>query len=768
MLREYLVGFSACLVVVATGTLACSSDDSGKGSGATPTPTAGPKGQGGTYTGGDGATVPVEPNPPGMGGPDVGTRVGQLATGPKTALPVLPMLTNVVATQRDDSVGIDFDPVDDAVDYRVYPLPDDGDITVNADGSVTVKNAIYRCAGLRQMFDVANNKNAGPGTTPQSSDGTGVFTYDGNGYAWKTQVLDNPTLGYVFMTTASDRVPVYAVAGPTLENEVGWNESRNKIYTTDSAQRQKLVDKGWRDDGIVFYVPSAASDATVTVYGSQNDAAQAGKSYTQVTNSYFLEADVSKHAKDSTPPAPAFQVLKAATSDTKPLMAVIYNPTEPHVELAAGKERYNRAANQGPGPLWHLEWAGITKPVTLVVEALSSGCPFQGFLAPTHLEAPPHQTFFTLADLQQKSPTGEVFINGQYDGPDSAPMESDVHGVPQHGPSPLLKASTMSPVAVARSFVQVEPHPHAGADWDWYEGFDVGKDFGPVTKMPRSGDLCPVSAQPNYCGRWQSPTFDFSAYNIDGDQVQVLSYGYFMGQLWEAFDDNGSDVTGKVRFTALQTANVDSDPNKFLHATMSVDVVSTDRRYPQLIISDQPAPVQEGMENPNGNTLLFQAIQGPATRIELQAIHGLVNGHGWDVNNQAKNHVFVRPDTSQNAEYIIAQDPAIDHHMGQDRMTRFDVYVSSNRVYFFLDGLPSGCSRYPSGFSIGGKVTVTVGDVLYHEGAADELVCYYQKPYPFLHEHQCTQTKRHFDDIGFKSGVPPPAWNEAIYPCGAY
>ena len=106
--------------------------------------------------------------------------------------------------------------------------------------------------------------------------------------------------------------------------------------------------------------------------------------------------------------------------------------------------------------------------------------------------------------------------------------------------------------------------------------------------------------------------------------------------------------------------------------------------------------------------------------------------------------------------------------MGADRMTRFDVYVSSSRAYFFLDGAPAGCTLFPQGFSLAGPVTYTVGDVLYHEGAADELVCAYQKPFPFLHEHQCTETKRHFDDLGFKSGVSAPAWNEATFPCGAY
>ena len=46
----------------------------------------------------------------------------QLDAAPDNDLGPLPMLTNVTAVERDDSVGIDFDPVDNAVDYRVYVL----------------------------------------------------------------------------------------------------------------------------------------------------------------------------------------------------------------------------------------------------------------------------------------------------------------------------------------------------------------------------------------------------------------------------------------------------------------------------------------------------------------------------------------------------------------------------------------------------------------------------------------------------------------------
>jgi len=237
--------------------------------------------------------------------PDAGAVVGQLDGAPPTALPPLPALTNVVVTQRDDSVGIDFDPVDDAIDYRVYPLPGDSDITANADGAVTVKNAIYRCAGVRQTFDVANNLNSDGGLIPQSSDGTGLFTFDGNGYAWRTKVPANPTLGYVYVSPGAGRIPVYAVAGYTLERELGWSASRLKVYTTDATRRQTLIAGRWRDDGIAFYVPSAASSSTATIYASETAQPQAGKSYMQYVQYYFTAADMQAHAKDTTPPAPA-------------------------------------------------------------------------------------------------------------------------------------------------------------------------------------------------------------------------------------------------------------------------------------------------------------------------------------------------------------------------------------------------------------------------------------------------------------------------------
>jgi hypothetical protein len=489
----------------------------------------------------------------------------------------------------------------------------------------------------------------------------------------------------------------------------------------------------------------------------------------QHTQSYFLSAGMAAHAMDPTPPAPAFEVLTSAAAGTVPLQVVTYTSDQVHDELTVGTERYKRALYQGDGPTWHLEWAGLTQPTTLVVEALKTGCPYQGFLSAQHLEAPPHQTFYTLAELQAASPTGEVFINGEYDN------------------------VTAAPVPIARSFISVTPQPHDPAQWDWYQGFNPGTDLGAVTPLDFQGTVTHFSCSSEGCLS-QDSVFQIGAYELDApNDVAVFTWGQFQGQLWEAFDDTGQDVTGRVRFSALQTATVAADT--FLHVTMSVNTVATTRRYPQIIISDQPLPVDctqtfcgggNGIGNANSNTVLFQVFNGPAMQLEAEAFHGLVNGATWNVNNQAPNHDFVDSDPNgaltdpQFAALSPVADPPFEH-AGLDRMTKIDAFVSTQRMYLFMDGQPAGCSGYPSNFNMApGNVTVTFGDVLYHELAPD-FVCGDPQMFQFASKHQCTETSRHFDDLGFKSGVAAPAtgapavlggssftWDETRLPCAAY
>jgi len=665
----------------------------------------------------------------GGGVPIPGVPVSALDGGVTTTLAQLPPIDNVAGVVREDSVGLDFDPVDGAKDYRIYPLPKDADITNFSDGGLVVKNAIYRCAGYRQTHDVPNGSPKGDKAYAQQ-------------FPWDVKPLDKPTLGYVYNTDGAGRVPVYAVGMYPSAGEVGWRESRPKIYTTDPAVRKMYLALNGRDDGIVFYVPATADATTHPVYFSETAEIVAGQGWTQHSEYYFTDDDLQKHMGDKTPPTVAFPVLTAAAAGTRPLMGTLYQPPQRHIELSVGNERYQRALNQGAGPMWHVEWAPITETTVLVIEALDGGCPFQGLLSAAHLDAPPHQTMFTLAELQAAATDGEVFINGQYD-------------------------TKIRPKPIARSFIRVSPQPHNPADWDWYEGFSGdNSDYANATP----GGMVDVGDQ--WSIRYATSRFDIGGYALDksGDTL-VQTFGVLRGQLWTVFDDTAQDVTGTMRITPLQKTSVDSDATKFLHITWSVDIVSTGRRYPQLIVSDQSIPVQKGLGNADGNSLLIQTIGGPSSRFETQAIHGLVNGRAWAVNNQAPEHRFIDYDNWSDASKLdMPPNESPQEHAGMDRMVKFDAYVSSDRVYTFMDGTPAGCTKYPgnNGFHLSGPVTVTFGDVIYHEGAPDEGVCSQTRPFPFMNAHQCMETKRHWDDLGWKAGVAPPTWDETKLPCSDY
>src|SRR5882762_7607332 len=80
---------------------------------------------------------------------------GQIDTGfPQPLLglrvPLLPRLRNVIAVTDGDRVSVTFEPVDGAADYRIYPLPDAANVSVDDAGLVTIANHTYRCAGDRE------------------------------------------------------------------------------------------------------------------------------------------------------------------------------------------------------------------------------------------------------------------------------------------------------------------------------------------------------------------------------------------------------------------------------------------------------------------------------------------------------------------------------------------------------------------------------------------------------------------------------------------
>ncbi|HVW26955.1 MAG TPA: hypothetical protein VHC69_16420 [Polyangiaceae bacterium] len=742
-MEDFFLGARGCLFAALVASVACSSSDShspanhhpgsssssedagpdgsggstsGHGSGGTSSQhTGGSKSSGGkastndastpddTDSGGGGTSSPII-HVPGTPDPNV-----------KTALPPLPQLTNVVASAVHDDVEITFDPIDGAQDYRVYVLPDDSDVSHDDSGHVTVKNAIYRCSGDRQMPAATEDG------TPQVPGGGIKTLVDGQDVVGYTRKLSEATLGYVYYSPGDGRVPVYAMGDPAANADNGcyfqrWGASRAKKYVVDPSERATLLKAAWRDDGVAFYVPSAASSSTTSVYYTTTDSDR--------NRLYYIDGPeaMARGSKQT-----AFQVLKASSDDTKPLMRVFYSNEcgISHDELVAGQARFNWVRQQGDQiPVPDLHWAGITQDTTLVIEALQDGCPYQGFLAPISLQAEVSQdkisypAWYTLSDLQKASSTGEVYVNGQHD-------------------------AGVNPRPIARSFVKISPGPKP--DMDWFAGFQSDDDLGALTSAP--------------CGEPSGTCFQEWEQRSDKVQISYLTMETdrhaahtFLGELWVAYADSAADRNGKFRLTPLQKATLNTD--SYLHVTMTVDSFTTARRYPQFLISDLDAPVQQHMAS--GNTVVVETFMDFPNTYEVQVCdHQL-----WDVNNQCPAFdVYHVTDPNDSTKVLsLAPNDEVGEHIGMDRGTRFDVYASTKRIYMFLDDQPYGCAVLPtSGVPAAGPVTVTFGDVLYHSGV-DKLFTYTAKDMQ-------TETRHHYDNLGFKSGVAAPDWDDNRLPC---
>jgi hypothetical protein len=190
-----------------------------------------------------------------------------------------------------------------------------------------------------------------------------------------------------------------------------------------------------------------------------------------------------------------------------------------------------------------------------------------------------------------------------------------------------------------------------------------------------------------------------------------------------------------------------------VHASMEVDMVSTQRRYPQLLISDQDWPVQDNLEK--GATVLFQTFGGITMPIEAQI--QFCDQRTWDVNNQCPLYDLQRLGDADAP--FLSPRPEINGFSGVDRTVRFDVYVSTSRAYLLTNGQPYGCVDLPAGRLSEGNATITFGDVLYHSGADLEAW------YPFHLAKLHNVTSRHYSNLAFSSGVAAPSWNEARMPC---
>jgi hypothetical protein len=637
---------------------------------------------------------------------------GQVTFIPPKACSSLPQMTNVRAFVQADNINVTFDPVDGGKDYRIYLVPPDG-----SDAGAPGTNMTYRCAGDRESYAIPNDAEAEP---PSGAEHAIV---NGNVLGF-TRAAADATIGYVYPSAGDGLVPIYAVGdpSPTADNScffMRWNESQGKQYVTTTTARDALLLQGWKDFGIAFYVPSDTT-GTVPVYTAVFPGKFGGRMH--------FSSAAELNARASLVPTVIFNALAAQASGTVPLMHLFYSSLcgSGHDELLAGNAKYVHARFQGNTPVTTLQWSGLSGPGTVAIEALDSGCPFQGHISPVSMPATvtkgstgaplQRQPFFTIDQVRAADPNQNVFINGEHDG-------------------------EAFPQAIACSQIDVTP---AAPDTtlDFHDAFD--NDPGPFTNVPTGiTDFYHLT----------SPRYDFS---FVATEAPIYYWGVVLNQLWVTYADAAADTNGKFRMTPLQKATMAD--TSFVHATMQVGITSTDRRYPQLLISTASAPLQNGTANDNltaASTIVVEPIKIWPTRFDIQ----FCDHRPWDVNNQCPHFVIDWSDISQtngNQPPV----PLVGEFFGNDRNVQFDVYASTQRVYAFLDGHPMGCATLPAGRMPAGNVSVTFGDVLYHS-AVDVP----DPPYTFHAAHQQVETIRHFDEIGFKSGVAAPAWNETLLPC---
>lgn len=657
-------------------------------------------------------------------------------TTPVTSLPPVAALNNVQVAMNGGSATITFDAVDDARDYRVYALPSNDNIQLASDGSVVIPNAVYRCAGTYQTPAVRTDDGGGQDNGINVRVTTAVGGY--------TRSLAEATLGYVYTTAnaAADLIPVYVVGNPDVRSDddyyYRYQASREKKYTTSASEYATLVAAGWRDDGIAFYVPKTASAATKPVLANANleDPVFGAR--------YYLNQGAELNSRSSSLGfATAFNVLAAPASGAQPLMRAFYQPAggRSHDELVVGKANFNRIRYQGlNNPATILHYSGITAATTLVVEALDRGCPFQGTLSSRSVAAQTlsfgtysiaHPTWSTIADLQTAADHGEVYVNGQFEG---------IVGRPK---------------AIARAYVNVAPKARPQMDW-----------MSTPASFSEAFTTIACGAPDGNCFqhfRQQSNTYDISFLSAETGRWQA---GSVLGQLLINYADWAADTNGKVRITVRnQKATITT--NSYVHATMEVNSVGSARRYPQLILSDQNIPVQFNLIN--GRSLVLQTFADYPSRVDLEICDHVT----WEVNQQCPRFIFRHRFNGSGAIVGINPFPEADVYLAAvDAPTKFDLYASSSRAYIFINDKPYGCANLSSSTGVSpmplpptGAATVTFGDALYHSSADDNFNV--KMPGGFITRRSGTSTYRHFDNLGFSSGVAAPAWDESKLPCSS-
>jgi hypothetical protein len=634
---------------------------------------------------------------------------------PPVGLPELPPIDNVVSRVRGDTLLVDFSAVDGAKDFRIYPLPDSKNVLVGADGSLVVRDAVYRCGG-----DLPRLR--------RDSMGFDVFgpTLTGNVHGYTRTEADS-LLGYVFATPAAGRKPVYRVGDPNRNAGYAWpayvappgSEYTGGDYVVGIEARDKMLAKGFRDDGIAFYVPS---NGTRMVHASEDGALL-----------FYVDGpEATARGKGSD----RFQILQSEEPGSVPLYRIYYWMGAEYDVLAAGKANRDRALYQGNIPITTLTWPGVRKETTFVVEALDQGCPFpNGFLGATKSPTASMGTAPTITlDEARDTKTGELFVNGQHE-------------------------SGNRPQPIARAFVTATPE--ARPEMDWFMGFD--EPLSPLKSVYEDGNGIRILQNDRLSVEFVQAPMDHS-YGVLLDQFAIGSSASF-------------SLTARNAGARIATGD-------FLHVTMSADIASTGRRYPQIFITNAPGDLDQYTNGAHTNTITFRLgpwpfemappgsyqtivvqVFGPTPELQIE----FCDQRGWGVSQQCpRANLYGYHAGTESPDWTLPwlPVPIMGNYAGMDRPVKFDVYASTDRVYVFVEDRPAGCAVLPAGRMPAGDAAVVFGSAGYHIDI-DEHVEPQGGEQQYWHRYSVGHVERRFDDLGIrnKASLPMP-WDESVLPCG--
>lgn len=711
------------LAVVVLAVFACSNQEipndpsnaSGGDSGATGNGDSGATGNGGRTGNGAGGTTEGE-KPQTAEGLDDLEDISMVPEPLRGLAGLGPIKARVIS----DSVSLHLNMIDDAKDYRVYALPNADAVSEQSDGRIAIKDVTYRCAGIRYA-------------AAYDDDDVSVYVSyrDKSGDPINDGSSTENILGYVFSEPGDGRVPVFELGYPRRAwgyyGQAFWN-TRGANYTVSVSERDELLAEGYRDDGIAFYVLEGSSAGThhLTFAHDPYPDEDAPESILFAEGTPEYEQ---RMREDDSGGKSLFSVLSNQTEGSIPLYRYTIGSagTMVHDRLAAGRAFYDYGRLGGIQPTPFLTYSGLTEETILVVEALDAGCPYRGILGPKDVtpSGGGYQRWHTPESLRALDSEQELFINGQYNA-DNLPK------------------------AIRRSFIKVSPTE--APTMDFFVDFSPDKPFATPTNVSD----CNVPG--GDCG-WENYTlqndlFTFDFITVDSEYGDRSGVGVFDGQLWVRFSDAGTLTNGKFRMMAKPRAKLAAD--NYLHVTMAVNTMSTGRRYPQILISDQGPRMHDNMAN--GKTVIVQTFNDWPVYAEVQWCERRV----WEVNNQCPG-INMRRIRNQGAECRDAPHHELGEMQGDDRAVTFDVYASTERVFVFLEGEPYGCTILPSGVAPEGEVTVSWGNVLYHSSADS-----WGYPPP-LHADgdsgEVYETLRKYDQVGFNNDVAAPAWDFNRFPC---